>query len=522
MGKKGDKAAKDKVSAINIEDEAKSAEDYQCTGNLEVDFTELCNRIGLTEIPRVTLVEHMHHYLDKSARDETDVASEKDSQASGSIVWDKFTYFKPSLQIRLESEDAKSARDIFIRGWKIDEKIMGVLKRCLPTLSNLQDIYLWNVGLTGNTLAMLISFLPLCTHLRTLVLDGNSSEKLPYHKLIGDDPTITNLVLRNNKIDDEAASLIGETLSNVKITNKALVSLNLSYNHIGDKGAGSIAEGLRRNRTLLWLDLSHNQIQDEGALKLAEILGVFPLTHKETVERRQLLLAKDVRTGGSKYSEMKMDRPQSHHSVGGTEKGEKTVPLKAGKSASKKKDKDKETTKKEERGSVGMSGGTSAHGGPAKKEDMKTAKKQVANPEQKAVKGRGAKSATKEKRTHAPESESTEPTELLNPLLETAEHRDGQVFMPGNKVLMSLNLARNQITGKSLKAFLTVLENQIQDTKLIPGTTHHTGLLRLLISKNDFDPENETFQKIQKLMLPRDPMQGSFLKNTEEEAATAT
>lgn len=35
-----------------------------------------------------------------------------------------------------------------------------------------------------------------------------------------------------------------------------------------------------------------------------------------------------------------------------------------------------------------------------------------------------------------------EATEMVNPLLEPVEHRDGKVFLPGNKVLLHLNLLR--------------------------------------------------------------------------------
>lgn len=35
-----------------------------------------------------------------------------------------------------------------------------------------------------------------------------------------------------------------------------------------------------------------------------------------------------------------------------------------------------------------------------------------------------------------------EATEMVNPLLEPVEHRDGRVFMPGNKALLHLNLLR--------------------------------------------------------------------------------
>ena len=117
--------------------------------------------------------------------------------------------------------------------------------------------------------------------------------------------------LRNNNIDDHGAQLLGQALSTLHNCNRTLVSLNLGFNHIGDEGAGYIADvrvcaagdgpteprgsgpqahapflppgppaelmhlsslqGLRLNRSLLWLSLAHNRIQDKGALKLAEV-----------------------------------------------------------------------------------------------------------------------------------------------------------------------------------------------------------------------------------------------------------
>lgn len=112
-------------------------------------------------------------------------------------------------------------------------------------------------------------------------------------------PRIAHLSLRNNNIDDHGAQLLGQALSTLHSCNRTLVSLNLGFNHIGDEGAGYLADvrerrggthgswdgpgpagsrapslsaqGLRLNRSLLWLSLAHNRIQDKGALKLAEV-----------------------------------------------------------------------------------------------------------------------------------------------------------------------------------------------------------------------------------------------------------
>lgn len=48
--------------------------------------------------------------------------------------------------------------------------------------------------------------------------------------------------LRNNNIDDHGAQLLGQALSTLRSCNRTLVSLNLAFNHIGDAGAGYIAD----------------------------------------------------------------------------------------------------------------------------------------------------------------------------------------------------------------------------------------------------------------------------------------
>lgn len=55
-------------------------------------------------------------------------------------------------------------------------------------------------------------------------------------------PRIMHLSLRNNNIDDYGAQLLGQALSTLHTCNRTLVSLNLGFNHIGDEGAGYIAD----------------------------------------------------------------------------------------------------------------------------------------------------------------------------------------------------------------------------------------------------------------------------------------
>ncbi|XP_041037740.1 leucine-rich repeat-containing protein 71-like, partial [Carcharodon carcharias] len=96
--------------------------------------------------------------------------------------------------------------------------------------------------------------------------------------------------------------------------------------------------------------------------------------------------------------------------------------------------------------------------------------------------------------------------EILNPLIDFAEHRDGNVYLPGNLCLMSLNLTHNQITETGLKAFLTMVKTQTHNVKQSPDGRTTSGLLRLSITRNAFALTCETYTLLQELMLTRDPV----------------
>ncbi|XP_055439903.1 leucine-rich repeat-containing protein 71 isoform X6 [Bubalus kerabau] len=489
--KKGDRGAKEKPATVLPpvgEEEPKNPEEYQCAGILEVDFAELCTRCGYTDFPKVVTRPRPQPTFAPSAS-----TSEKptvdDQRLSGSCslnsLESKYVFFRPTIQVELEPED-KSVKEIYIRGWKVEERILGIFSKCLPSLSQLQAINLWKVGLTDKTLTTFIALLPLCSStLRKVSLEGNPLPEQSYHKLMAADSTIAHLSLRNNNIDDHGAQLLGQALSTLHSCNRTLVSLNLGFNHIGDEGAGYIADGLRLNRSLLWLSLAHNRIQDKGALKLAEVLRPFELTHIEVVERRRLLLEK-----GSQ--ERSRSPSTSRHGDSKTERDKNQL---MGVSSFALVEKDKTQT-------------------------VKTPK-EVTIPEQKLSKGKGAKTGSKEKRSILMESELVgEATEMVNPLLEPVEHRDGKVFMPGNKVLLHLNLIRNRITEVGLEAFLTVVQYQAQFAKSKSASKGPVGLLWLSLAKNCFSPQCPAYTMIQELMLPRDPI--SKCKHKEEEPVASS
>ncbi|XP_020945317.1 leucine-rich repeat-containing protein 71 isoform X5 [Sus scrofa] len=547
VAKKGDRGAKEKPATVLPpvgEEEPKNPEEYQCTGFLEVDFAELCTRWGYTDFPKVVSRPRPHPTFVPSAS-----TSEKptidDQRLSGSCslnsLESKYVFFRPTIQVEVESED-KSVKEIYIRGWKVEERILGIFSKCLPSLSQLQAINLWKVGLTDKTLTTFIALLPLCSStLRKVSLEGNPLPEQSYHKLMAVDSTIAHLSLRNNNIDDHGAQLLGQALSTLHSCNRNLVSLNLAFNHIGDEGAGYIADGLRLNRSLLWLSLAHNRIQDKGALKLAEVLRPFELTHTEVVERRRLLLEKGSQErsrspSNSRHGDSKPEREKNQlmgvSSFAVVDKTDKTQAMKTPKGLGKKKEKLGEVVKKEEKSGTGQS---PTQGTPKKEDSTKASKGKVTIPEQKPGKGKGTKSGSKEKRSILLESEHLgqsldysrpskhlvgEATEMVNPLLEPVEHRDGKVFMPGNKVLLHLNLLRNRITEVGLEAFLTAVQYQVQFSKSKSASKGPVGLLWLSLAKNYFSPQCPAYAMIQELMLPRDPI--SKAKHREEEAMASS
>ncbi|KAM6434336.1 leucine-rich repeat-containing protein 71 isoform 2-T2 [Liasis olivaceus] len=559
MGKKGERGAKERSAAL--EEEARSAarkaehgeEEYQCSGALEQDFPELCARAGLQEAPRVVSRPHppaapQAEEPEAGGAAAAGPAEPREAPAALTQIQGRFAYFRPVVQVELEHEDPKSAREVFIRSWKIEEKMLGVFAKCLPALAHLQAVHLWKVGLTDSTFLSLLSVLAACANLKTLVLEGNPLPERSFYRLVSEESSLAHLSLRNNNIDDQAVLLIGQALSSLRSSNKSLVSINLSYNHITDAGATHLANGLRLNRSLLSLSLAHNEIGDEGATKLAEVLGPFALTHTEVVERRRLLLEKEAQERcrlPPRHSDLKSDRPSSHVS---STTIDKLQTAKTGKALNKKK----EPAKKEEKGQAGGAppaqppAAAAAATAQAKKEDAKQSKKAVPPVDSKAVRGKGTKLSSKDKRSQILEVEILEPTEMMNPLLEPAEHRDGQVFLQGNRVLIYLNLIRNRMTETGLKAFLATVEYQV--SRVVPGGKGPTGLLRLSLAvsplpegsapnggqagpphhqesstltlatprgphaphrpsqKNNFPAESKTYSRIQELMAPRDPL----------------
>ncbi|KAF4080414.1 hypothetical protein AMELA_G00171030 [Ameiurus melas] len=464
------------TAVLNIPDKCpvQSIDDYQCSGNPEVDFPELCSLVGLREIPKVRPLTAAPSSSERAMENSQDEIFFE----SCMTIWSP----KPRLHIELENEDSLSVKRVRISGWRVDEAMARVLSKTLPSLRNLQSLEMWQIGLTDTILTSMKNIISMCSKLRTVVLEGTPIPENSYHILLGEHSMITHLSLRNNHIREEGARLISLALS------KNLQSLNMAFNAVGDAGAVYLAQGLRLNRTLLYLSLANNHIGDVGASHLAQVIGPFALTHEEIVERRkqlkrkeQLLICEDSK------SESALSIPSSsslEHNI---------------KSATKQKD---GTTMDEKLPTNQTTTTTSSTG---KKEDPKVAKKRTSDT--KIPHGRSGKSDEKDKHPSVKEQETEEVVEMQSPLLNPAiQSTGGKVIYPGNTTLLSLNLSGNKLTQQSLQMFLTSVACQGK-----------RGLQYISLNRNSFPPDCEVFLKLQEIMSLKNPVNRTTSAQAEAE-----
>lgn len=537
--------AKDKVLSSahqDVQDEgSKSPEPYYCTGKFHDDFTELATRAGMLYPPAVQLrpkrpgtpppppeVKPEKGGKEKGGKDKQQAAAaaaapppaepeqavdERGEPAEPPpktyVTRDRFEYFKPSVQVEMENPDKRdTVTEVFVRGWKIDAPMMNIFKQCWCSMEKLHMLSLWNVGLTDETLALLASFLPQCPNLRTATIEGNtppvSTEN--WHVLVKEDSQLLHLTLRHNGITDIGAALIAQALGGLKSSNSKLLSLNLAGNSITDVGARHLANALRMNRTLLTLGLAGNHIGDVGAKALGEALSKFPLMHEEVVERRRLLSEKGLLEHGkspppSRRADSK-DRPGSHRSSSHLAKSQD----KRDKSSKKKNEKEEPKDK-----GKGQKGKEQEKPPAGKKQAAGAGAEAAAKP---AAKGTKDKKAGKgDKKGAASLEPEPEMSDVISPLLEHAELIDVDLWLNGNRVLLSLSLQRNQIGENGVKALLDAM--QYQDRLMLEGPkpAQGTGLMRLALNKNCVDQKSEDLQKLCELMAKRDP----FYKPTQDD-----
>ncbi|XP_065516422.1 leucine-rich repeat-containing protein 71 isoform X3 [Lathamus discolor] len=490
MRRRSDRASREKA-LVATEEETKSAgrkgehgpEEFQCSGVLEQDFPELCARAGITHAPRVTVRPAPSFPADA----EPPAGTLEEALAR---IERKYRSFQPRIQVEREQEDPRSVRAVFLRGWKLEEEMLGVLSQCLPALGALQALHLWNVPLPEPLLPVLAALPTRCSRLRTLNLEGNPLPEAAFQLLMGSDSLWRHLSLRCCSIGDAAAQRIGRSLSTPSGCNQRLQSLVLSFNRIADRGAQRIAEGLRLNRSLLSLSLASNDIGDAGASALAQVLAPFALTQEEEAQRRRLLLAEALgrRRASPKETEPRGDPAASR---GGSIAGSKGPPARPGRAGPRRKE-------------------------PPRKEELKQSKKL---PDPKLPRSRDPRAGAQK-----PSADAELPSGLREPLagaggpgaLLEARALRGSVLLPGNRALRSLSLDHNRVSERGLGAFLAALEAQQREEQKGPG---QQGLEWLGLESNRIPPTSPALARLQEL-LPLEPGPKAPAQEEEQDAGT--
>ncbi|XP_064596070.1 leucine-rich repeat-containing protein 71-like isoform X2 [Liolophura sinensis] len=534
MGKKLEKGLKEKNQSAASQDTpddqgSRTPEPYACTGQFQNDFTELCRRSGLTVIPPVIMRPRLPPSVtshtpsegkgEKGKKGQQQQQPEPDPEAE--LSEDKepsepppktyttrptFEYFKPCVQVDMENPDRlDTVTEVFIRGWKIDIIMMRTFEQCWPMMEKLHTVNLWNAGLTGETITSLASFLPHCANVRTLVLDGNTVKEENYHLLINDESLLQNLSLRHCGLTDVGAERLGKSLGTPQKYNLKLLSLNLTGNRITDVGVEHLAKGLRMNRALLSLSLANNQIGDKGACMLAEVLSRFVLTHEETVERRKLksdsTSPERLKSPTNRRADSR-DRPNSVRSNTHMDKS--------------RRDKSSKKTKPE--GKPGKEVKEETKGKKAEKDDKGGTKKGaslVADAGKTMSKTKDTKKK-KEKSGTPQDSEVIDGPDHIMALTEPVDYIDGSLWISGNRVLINLNLSRNQIGETGMSAILKAIQYQTTLTQL-ESKSAGTGLMRVSLLKNALPNDHDILKKINELMGPKDPYYKATAKTPEEE-----
>ncbi|XP_065064000.1 leucine-rich repeat-containing protein 71-like isoform X1 [Rhopilema esculentum] len=484
-------------------------ETYCLTGDFERDFCELCSRNDVPAIkiaprphrPSSPVAQHPDTSMSKGKESKEDrnrghqahqpppeppkPADDKDQELPPTTFTtkDKYEYFQPRIEIENEDEGNKThLKEFFIRGWKVDAKVLEVLSMTLPKQDRLVSINLWNAGLSDDTLELLAKIVVQCHSLKDLCLDGNAYIRQHHYDLfLKEECSVQNLSLKNCYVNDIGAENIATALAD----NKNLTTLNLCFNKITCTGAEHLAKGLRMNRSLLSLNLGSNLIGERGAAKLAESLSRFALTHKEVVQRRMLLSKKSA------------DEPSSPtRGIGPVSSSQRPPSVKSG------------SHLKDDKKSQGNKGAAKKKDTLQKSQKDSSSKKasSIDIPMKGSTKSQKKTDKTKPDKKGQTQSdhESPELFEFPHPLLETADEIKGELWVPGNRALINLNLARNKIPIDGVREFYQAIQYQIS----LASQTSKTigiGLLRLSLQRNPFDPSDPTFIQLNEIMATRDP-----------------
>ncbi|CAF1637777.1 unnamed protein product [Rotaria magnacalcarata] len=488
-------------------------------------------------------------------------------------------FYRPKLladSVNNETESIDQITALYMRSWKLDQRFIDILKKILPLQEQLHTLDFCFVGLNDKTIYGLVELCQVIKNLKNISLDGNPIAAECFHLLIEkDDSKISQLSLRYCNITDTGVERIARALGNISRQNWKLLTLNLSGNRIGDIGAQSLAAALRYNRTLISLNLSSNFINDKGALPLALVLRRIVLTPEEIIQRRRIILKRYAETHPDEFRVYTNSPTLSNVSMksksGRTSRGDfkrmvdpNKRKINTGRTSQNEKrnrnESDENRPPSENKGDLrrgrneGSSGRSSvlnaspATGSTSRRTTGNTSNASYKDSDQSKTpapsrvrKIATTVNVTTKKNISIVKEEDEDATQqgrsndlslsgksvLLpiqgnegeNPLLETNEFesQDGEMWLRGNFVLLSLNLSRNYLTIGSVREFLLSLEQQstftnANDTLNLSSTAtaplmNFSGLCRLeLKGMNDISTKSSEYQSIEMLLTRKSPL----------------
>ena len=103
------------------------------------------------------------------------------------------------------------------------------------------------------------------------------------------------------------------------------------------------------------------------------------------------------------------------------------------------------------------------------------------------------------------EEMETESEIVKDPLLEKGMLVDDELLLPGNKVMMNVNLSRNKITEVGLDRLHSALKYQ-QNDAIVDGSKLSGGLKKLSLKNNSFPEDDSRYADIMNILKSRDPL----------------
>ncbi|CAB3233031.1 unnamed protein product [Arctia plantaginis] len=249
-------------------------------GQLEISLIPIINRITISDALRSNATSG------KDNKEETLNADIQSGSDFNDIIGGSSTYYASDFfHIDAVYDDSNNLIQLkFKNKSTIPVTLFKLLTLIVQFQTCLKAIYI-NRGLNKSGLYQLNKVVNIA-HITDIILDNTTVTEANYYILLDDDSPLKYLSLSRCKLNDTAVKMIALRLQHPSKASKTLTVLNLSSNKISDEGAKYLGDTLRTNRQLAYLNLSGNLISDTGVDGILSSLITFKLTTDEINEKR--------------------------------------------------------------------------------------------------------------------------------------------------------------------------------------------------------------------------------------------